>query len=127
MRGHFDNSVQWLADMPPSVLSTEGSAAKMAEGLQKRTGLLWNVKLVSPDHRNGGGFFVSPPDKRLVEGVMSPKDWQHLRRLFGAVPASMCRWYLFPDEIAAAFDELGIPIYSGWVANVPPKKDGSGA
>ena len=125
MRGHFDNSVPWLADMPPSILSTEENGAKLAEALQKQTGLPWDVKFVAPDRRNGGGFFISPPDGRLVRGSLSQTDWQHLRRLFGAVPGPMCRWYLFPDEIAGAFGELDIPIHSGWVANVLPKKDGS--
>lgn len=123
MRGQFDNSVQWLENMPPSVLSTEGAAAKLAEALLKRTGSPWDVVLVPLDHRNGGGFFISPSADRIVDGSMSAADWDHLRRLFGALPSTACRWYLFPDEISAAFDELGVPVYSGWVANAPQKKN----
>lgn len=123
MRGQFDNSVQWLDGMPPSVLSTEGNAVKFADALEKRTGVSWIVKLVEPGRPNAGGFFISPLPKRLVKGRISPQGWGHLRRLFGALPTAACRWYLFPDELVAAFAEMGLQVFSGRVADDDEKKD----
>jgi hypothetical protein len=114
MRGDFDNSVQWLSNMPPSILSTEHNASRFTDALQRRTGVPWIVKLVPPGRKNGGGFFIAPmPDRLDEEGRMAGADWDRLRRLFGALRAPTCRWYLFPDELAAAFNELGIPIFAG--------------
>lgn len=115
MRGQFDNSTEWLGNMPPSILSTERNAARFADALERRTGVPWIVKLVAPERRNGGGFFVAPHPDRLVRGKMSRRDWDHLKRLFEAIEAPTCRWYLFPDELVSAFNELGIPLFSGRV------------
>lgn len=111
MRGQFDNSVGWLANMPSSVLSTEENAARFADALKRRTSTPWIVKLVPVERCNGGGFFISPLDERLRQGEMGRRDWNHLRRLFGAVETPTCRWYLFPDELVAAFEELNLPVY----------------
>lgn len=113
MRGELDNSVEWLRDMPSSVLSTEGNAAKFADALHQRTGVPWNVKLVPPGRINGGGFFVAPTADRLrSDGKICSADWNRLEGLFGAIRAPSCRWYLLPDELVHAFSVLNIPLHS---------------
>ena len=123
MRGQFDNSVVWLSEMPPSVLSTDANADKFAEALEKRTGVPWVVKLMSIRRPSGGGFCIAPPPDRLVKDKIARRDWDHLQRLFGALETEACRWYLFPDEIALAFVELGMRIYCGVPVNPNEKKD----
>lgn len=108
MRGSFDNSAEWLNHMPPSAFSTEKHAKELAEGLEKKTKRPWVVLLVPEDESMGGGFKIQPPDDRLVEGIMSDEDWRALRGIFEAVPYSSRWWYLFPDEIGAAFTAVGM-------------------
>jgi len=111
MRGDFDNSVEWLRNMPPSILSTESAASRFADGLRQRTGVPWIVKLAPLPQPNGGGYYIAPTPDRLDEhGKMARADWERLRRLFGALAVPTSRWYLFPDELLPAFAELGIPI-----------------
>lgn len=111
MRGDFNNSTEWLEHMPPSTLSTTHHATLLQEALLFRTGVPWIVTLVPLDRRGGGGFFLSPPPDRLKDGHMLRRDWGHLKRLFGAIPASTHYWYMFPDEIAPAFAVLKLPIF----------------
>ena len=110
MKGNFNNSVEWLNNMPPSEFSTDEYAEKIAAKLLKLTKREWTVQLVPLEEKAGGGLRISPTESRLIDGSISPEDWGHLQRLFGACPASRRTWYMFPDEIGPAMQVLGIKL-----------------
>jgi hypothetical protein len=111
MKGAFDNSRKWLARMPASVFSTPAYAEKLRKAMEKTTGTSWVVECVPARDPLGGGFWISPTPDRLRQERMTPQDWRHLENLFEAVADHRCRrWYLFPDEILAALQSVGVTI-----------------
>lgn len=102
----MNNSAEHLNKMRPTVLSTDRRAKELEAKLKRVTGRDWVVICVPKGQKGEGGFRLSRPDGKALDGY----DYRDLSHLYAKKLglAKIVEWpnarsfYFFPDELHLA-------------------------